>query len=106
MEWNPAWKEGVYNGGAVVGLILPGLPHPLLQPEGNPSWGEIRKGLKRFVSNSSMRRLNAWFCTVRSGSRFWVIKCRLMPIRSGHMSIRSSITLGSMPYSFKVDSSF
>ena len=31
---------------AVVGLILPGLPHPLLQPEGNPSWGEIRKGFE------------------------------------------------------------
>ena len=26
---------------AVVSLILPGLPHPLLQPQGNPAWREI-----------------------------------------------------------------
>ena len=31
---------------AVLGLVLPGLPHPLLQPEGNASWTEIRSGFE------------------------------------------------------------
>ena len=28
---------------ALIGIIVPGLPHPLLKPECNPSWMEIRK---------------------------------------------------------------
>ena len=96
-DWNRECRSGMESGmkegcamSAVVGLICQVYLIHFFNLKEIHLGERFARVLKLFVSNSSMRRLNAWFCTVRSGSRFWVIKCRLMPI-GGHV-VRSSIT--------------
>ena len=91
---------------AVFGLILPGLPHPLLQPEGNPSWGEIRNGfeaVRQQLIDAKIERLvlysTQWFSILghqvqAHANPKWV-----------HVD-QEFHHLGSMPYSFNVDTSF
>ena len=90
----------------VVGLILPGLPHPLLQPDGNPSWREIRKGfeaVRQQLIDAKIERLvlysTQWFSILghqvqAHANPEWV-----------HVD-QEFHHLGSMPYSFHVDTSF
>ena len=35
------------EGGFIKGIIVPGLPQPLLAPEQNEGWGRIKARLKR-----------------------------------------------------------
>lgn len=91
---------------AVVGLILPGMPHPLLQPEGNPSWGEIRKGfeaVRQQLIDAKIERLvlysTQWFSIL--GHQ---VQAHANPEWT-HVD-QEFHHLGSMPYSFNVDTSF
>ena len=91
---------------AVVGLILPGLPHPLLQPQGNPSWGEIRKGfevVRQQLIDAKIERLvlysTQWFSIL--GHQ---VQAHANPEWT-HVD-QEFHHLGSMPYSFNVDTDF
>ena len=91
---------------AVLGLILPGLPHPLLCPEGNPSWSEIRKGfeaVRQKLIDAKVERLvlysTQWFSIL--GHQ---VQAHANPAWT-HVD-QEFHHLGSMPYSFHVDTAF
>ena len=91
---------------AVIGIIVPGLPHPLLKPEGNPSWMEIRKAyesLAQKLEELAVERIvyysTQWFSIL--GHQ---IQAHPEP-KWVHVD-QEFHELGSIPYHFQVDTEF
>ena len=95
------------SGGRVVcGHVVTGLPHPLLVPEQNPGWAALRAGFAE-----AGRRIS------ESGADLILIYSTMWPSVVGHqIQARPNPewvhvdevfhSLGSMPYSFRMDSEF
>lgn len=90
----------------VFGMIVPGLPHPLLRPEGNPSWAKIREAYEKVrqeLIDSGAERLllysTQWFSILghqiqADPNPKWI-----------HVD-QNFHDLGSMPYEFCMDVEF
>ena len=91
---------------AVLGVVLPGLPQPLLKPEGNPSWQEIRSGfesVRQMLIDEKIERL-----VLYSTQWFSILGHQVQAHRNPawtHVD-QEFHDLGSMPYSFLVDVDF
>jgi reactive intermediate/imine deaminase len=96
----------VSAGSVVCGAVVTGLPHPLLVPEQNPGWAAIRAGYEE-----AGRKIAA------SGAELILIYSTMWPSVVGHqIQARPNPewvhvdevfhALGSMPYSFVMDSAF
>lgn len=95
------------SGGKIVcGAVVSGLPHPLLVPEQNPGWAAIREGY-----GEAGRKIAA------SGAELLLVYSTMWPSVVGHqIQARANPqwvhvdevfhALGSMPYSFVMDSDF
>lgn len=87
----------------VLGLLVPGLPHPLLAPEQNPGWQALRDAF-----GEARKRIQA------SGADVLVLYSTMWPSVVGHQ-VQAHPTpewvhvdelfhdLGSIPYRFRVD---
>ena len=87
----------------VLGLVVPGLPHPLLAPEQNPGWQALRDAF-----GEARKRIQA------SGADVLVLYSTMWPSVVGHQ-VQAHPTpewvhvdelfhaLGSIPYQFRVD---
>lgn len=91
---------------AVLGLVLPGLPHPLLHPEGNASWAEIRSGfesVRQQLIDAGVKRL-----VIYSTQWFSILGHQVQAHRNPtwtHVD-QEFHHLGSIPYSFQIDTAF
>lgn len=94
------------SGGGVKGLIVPGLPHPLLAPERNEGWGRIRRAFEE-------AREEVQGC----GADLLLIYSTLWPSIVGHQIQAHPEPewvhvdelfhdLGSIPYRFRMDGAF
>lgn len=95
------------SGGSIVcGAVVSGLPHPLLAPEKNPGWASIRAGYEE-----AARKIEA------SGAELLLVYSTMWPSIIGHqVQARPNPewvhvdelfhSLGSMPYSFRMDAEF
>ncbi len=94
------------RGAFVGGLIVPGLPHPLLVPERNPGWMRIRRAFE--AAREDIARWNA---------DLLVIYSTMWPSIIGHQVqadpepewVHVDETfheLGSIPYRFRIDADF
>jgi reactive intermediate/imine deaminase len=94
------------TGGVVKGIIVPGLPHPLLVPEQNADWTRIRRGFESAAAE-----------LIASDADLLVIYSTLWPSIIGHQIQALPEPewvhvdelfhdLGSIPYKFRIDSEF
>ena len=90
----------------VKGVIVPGIPHPLLCPEKNEGWGQLRAGFER-----ARAEIEA------SGAERILIYSTMWPSVIGHQIQADPEPkwvhvdelfhdLGSIPYSFRIDAAF
>jgi 2-aminomuconate deaminase len=90
----------------VMGVIVPGIPHPLLCPDDNPGWATLRAGFDRVRDELSER-----------GVERLVIFSTMWPSVIGHQIQADPAPswvhvdelfhdLGSIPYTFKIDADF
>jgi len=90
----------------VAGVVVPGIPHPLLCPEANEGWGRLRDGFE-----SARRTLQ------ESGAERLLIYSTMWPSVIGHQIQAQPEPewvhvdelfhdLGSIPYKFKIDADF
>ena len=91
---------------AVLGIVLPGLPQPLLKPDGNPAWQEIRSGfeaVRQLLIEQNVERL-----VLYSTQWFSILGHQVQAHRNPEWTHvdQEFHHLGSMPYSFFVDSDF
>lgn len=91
---------------AVIALIVPGLPHPLLQPEGNPSWQAIRNGYDALRAQLEAMQIDR--VVLYSTQWFSILghQVQAHPNPTWVHVDQEFHALGSMPYSFKVDVDF
>ena len=91
---------------AVIGVIVPGYPHPLLRPEGNPAWASIRRAyeeIARTLEELEIERLlfysTQWFSILGH-------QVQAFPRPKWIHVDQEFHELGSMPYDFQVDVPF
>lgn len=91
---------------AVIGLIVPGLPHPLLAPEQNKSWGEIRAAYdsaRQKLIDAGVQRIiiysTQWFSILGH-------QIQAHPNPEWIHVDQEFHELGDLPYSFSVDVDF
>ena len=91
---------------AVLGVIVPGLPHPLLRPEGNPSWAKIRAGYDRV--RQEIIDSDAEILILYSTQWFSILGHQIQadPAPKWIHVDQDFHELGSMPYEFKMDVDF
>lgn len=89
-----------------IGIVVPGLPHPLLAPQQSPHWAAVRAGFE-----SARARLEA------SGAEIIVLYSTMWPSILGHQMQADPApewvhvdelfhALGSIPYKFRIDQAF
>jgi len=90
----------------VAGVIVPGIPHPLLCPEANEGWGRLRDGFadaRRVIQESGAKRLLIY-------STMWpsVIGHQIQAHPQPEWVHVDELfhDLGSIPYSFRIDAAF
>jgi reactive intermediate/imine deaminase len=90
----------------VKGLIVPGIPHPLLCPEANEGWGQLRQGFEQARQQIE-----------ESGAERLLIYSTMWPSVIGHQIQADPEPewvhvdelfhdLGSIPYKFRIDEAF
>ena len=90
----------------VKGLIVPGIPHPLLCPEANEGWGRLREGFEQARQQ-----------IIDSGAERLLIYSTMWPSVIGHQIQADPEPewvhvdelfhdLGSIPYKFRIDAEF
>ena len=90
----------------VKGLIVPGIPHPLLCPEANAGWGQLRAGFEQARQQ-----------IIDSGAERLLIYSTMWPSVLGHQLQADPEPewvhvdelfhdLGSIPYRFRIDADF
>ena len=90
----------------VKGLIVPGIPHPLLCPEANEGWGRLREGFAQARQQ-----------IIDSGAERLLIYSTMWPSVIGHQIQADPEPewvhvdelfhdLGSIPYKFRIDAEF
>ena len=88
------------------GFVIPGLPHPLLAPEKNPSWQKVREGYDRI--RDEVQALNPDVLLIYS--TYWAsvlghqIQCQEKP--KWTLVDDEWHELGSVPYEFSMDVEF
>jgi len=91
---------------AVFGGIVPGLPHPLLKPEGNPSWKKLRQGYERV--RQEIIDSGAEVLVLYSTQWFSILGHQIQadPNPKWIHVDQDFHELGSMPYEFRMDVDF
>ena len=90
----------------VKGIIVPGIPHPLLCPEANEGWGRLREGFEAAAQQIK-----------ESGAERLLIYSTMWPSVIGHQIQADPEPswvhvdelfhdLGSIPYTFRIDAEF
>ena len=89
-----------------LGMLVPGLPHPLLCPEKNKGWGTIRDGFE--VGKKEIEESDADLLIIYS--TYWPSvlghQIQAKPNPEWTHVDEEFHELGSMPYKFKIDSEF
>lgn len=90
----------------VIGLIVPGYPHPLLKPEGNPSWSQIRKAYESLAKQ--LDELGVERIVYYSTQWFSILGHQIQahPKPTWVHVDQEFHELGSIPYEFQVDVDF
>ncbi len=88
------------------GYVLPGLPHPLLKPEGRESWGKLRAAYDRVASE--IKELNPDIILIYS--TYWASilghQIQALPHPEWTLVDDEWHSLGSIPYKFTTDVEF
>ena len=87
-------------------LIVPGLPHPLLAPEGNPGWGEIRAAYEQ--ARKKIEASDADLLLLYSTQWFSILGHQIQadPNPEWTHVDQEFHELGSMAYRFRMDPAF
>ncbi len=90
----------------VGGLIVPGLPHPLLAPEKSPAWTAIREGFER--AREALHALQPELLVLYSTQWTSVIghQIQVDPEPEWTLVDQDWHALGTIPYKLKMDASF
>ena len=89
-----------------LGMIVPGLPHPLLCPEKNKGWNNIRDGFE--IGKKEIEESDADLLIIYSTYWSSVLghQIQAMPNPEWTHVDEEFHELGSMPYKFKIDAEF
>jgi 2-aminophenol/2-amino-5-chlorophenol 1,6-dioxygenase alpha subunit len=87
-------------------LIVPGLPHPLLTPEGNPGWGDIRAAFEQ--ARRKIEASDADLLLIYSTQWFSILGHQIQadPEPEWVHVDQEFHELGTMPYRFRMDPDF
>ncbi|MFT5685626.1 MAG: 2-aminophenol/2-amino-5-chlorophenol 1,6-dioxygenase alpha subunit [Myxococcota bacterium] len=87
-------------------LIVPGLPHPLLAPEGNPGWGDIRAAFEQ--ARAKIEASDADLLLLYSTQWFSILGHQIQadPAPEWVHVDQEFHELGTMPYRFRMDADF
>ena len=91
------------NGSIVKGLLVPGIPHPLLAPEQNEGWARLRQGFEE--ARREIEATDADLILVYSTMWPSIIGHQVISRAEPEWTLVDEIfhDLGSIPYRFKTD---
>lgn len=98
--------EQELSPGVVFGLLVPGLPHPLLCPEDNPGWMRLRKAFE--AAREDLMRFQPDLILVYSTMWTSIIGHQIQadPEPTWVHVDELFHALGSIPYTFRIDADF
>ena len=91
---------------SVLGLVVPGMPHPLVQPKGNRSWQQIRQAYQE----AQQKIIDSGAEVLVLYSTQWVSalghQIQADPSPKGIHRDQTFPELGAIPYEFRMDAAF
>ena len=89
-----------------IGLIVPGLPHPLLAPQASPHWGAVRAGFD--AARAKLEASDAEIIVVYSSMWASILGHQMQADPNPEWVHVDELfhALGSIPYKFRIDAEF